>query len=98
MSNIKKVDLLQFKSNFSSTNLITRPKKLPPPPLCLPAASTTTDEEKPSTSHQQYEQKQSTNNCCLSSSSKECPHENIPFVSREKKILFFFISQFLLLF
>ncbi len=91
MSNKKTVDLPQMNSsNFSTTNFMTRSKKLPPPPLCLPASNTTIDEEKLSTSNQQNEQKKSTNNCCLSSSSKECPHESISYVSREKKFYFYF--------
>lgn len=71
-----------MSNKISSGN---RSKKLPPPPLCLPAANTTIDDEKLLKSNQEIEQNKSTINCSLSSASKECSHEQIPFVSGKRK-------------
>jgi len=81
------------KNPFDLSPSVNRLKKLPPPPLCLPASNTTTDEEKLSKSDQSTEQNKSTINCNLSSSSKECLHDEIPYVSGEKKY-FFYMKKF----
>ncbi len=70
-----------METNSSSTNFLSRLKKLPPPPLCLPATNITIDEDNISNSNTQRERKKSTNNCCLSSSSEDCSHQPITYVN-----------------